>query len=584
MMGLFMISNEFKKEIFDPLSYKEARTSVKVYTVVDATIHCFSGPGHPFTPVNKNFQFDINGTTYASVNEFLTEKLFLERTEEDRQKWILNRGLLYMQLAYLEKCKQHPEFLKKLMNTGQSSIIAYCYDHDTFLRHWRDKKCSSEMWKHEQGRINTCVVYPTPFPVLREDLRKIPRIAYGYNVLGALLMSLRDQLLANPINSIAVHIPDSGFTPFVVPTHPAMERSDKRDHHIVKAHLRWNHPHRTNVVELKVTNKNFRQLLQASVCLTKKRRQLKVHSHSEIFICVQVVTSNTSMSRKRSQTNSVFFNNGSARRHSSQSNQSYSQRTRNVDTPLSAMERWMLKTAPTTPAMDEAEQMEQPTTYSCMNTPNPYECEEVEGDNVEEAVTNFNDQHVPPINNSADYQPPMPNLLEIEKSISNYIDIFNTPPHAPVLPRKSFLERLAKNSPVTSETFPLTMSNRLSNPGISPGISTITSMLSNAFASSPLSVPGNPTLTGFNLTATNNTTQSSQIDKNSDSAFKTPRLPSRLQCASASPKEQTLYTFRDIKRRQLGSLNSIPSTSSMSLSTNYDYSASSTTSDLSDLG
>lgn len=84
-------------------------------------------------------------------------------------------------------------FLERLLATGDETIIIYMYPYDRFFG-VGDKIRDVKRWKENMQESNNCVQYPVSFPLRYSDLRMLPKITQGYNVLGAILMSLRDQV------------------------------------------------------------------------------------------------------------------------------------------------------------------------------------------------------------------------------------------------------------------------------------------------------------------------------------------------------------------------------------------------------
>jgi len=192
----------------------------------DSNVFYFSGPNSPFTPsYNRGRQLYIDGEPYASVHDYVWKKKFYELTSnlppeegssrtalrlcgvdsKENERWILHRGLLYLQKAILAKVRCDENFRIDLTATG-SQIMVYCFIKDTFFGSG-EKMQDLQSWFEGCCTVNVHFKYPRSFPLVFSDLACTPRIGLGYNVLGTIYMALREKLRRTDVTEIEVDIP-----------------------------------------------------------------------------------------------------------------------------------------------------------------------------------------------------------------------------------------------------------------------------------------------------------------------------------------------------------------------------------------
>lgn len=98
----------------------------------------------------------------------------------------------HFQMAYLEKCKQNQEFIDQLIGTG-TNLLIYLYDNDNFIGVAQSMP-EFKFQLQEIAKCNLPLQYSMDYPLTVKSLRVMPKFFKGCNVLGALLMSLRNKV------------------------------------------------------------------------------------------------------------------------------------------------------------------------------------------------------------------------------------------------------------------------------------------------------------------------------------------------------------------------------------------------------
>ncbi|KAI6197557.1 NADAR domain-containing protein [Aphelenchoides besseyi] len=183
---------------------------------------CFSGNRSPFTPTSWcTCPLIIDGQSYNSVEEYVRYKKFMELTgsppningsqrsslriaagEKTIEQWIINRGLIYMQNGILHKLKSDVDFHEMLMGTN-TKMICYTYAKDQFY----GTGCLMNSfldWFQRCGNSNFFFQFPIRLPLRRSDLACLPNIMDGYNVLGAIYMSIRETLRYQSLETVSI--------------------------------------------------------------------------------------------------------------------------------------------------------------------------------------------------------------------------------------------------------------------------------------------------------------------------------------------------------------------------------------------
>ncbi|CAD5214431.1 unnamed protein product [Bursaphelenchus xylophilus] len=188
--------------------------------------YAFSRSDCPFTPSNL-FKLTIDGEDYGSIDEYMRKMMFRELVATDPptkescwalnlvernvstkewEQWQLGRGLLHMQKALVERAKSDKKF-RSLLNPLGDRFIVYTYRNDIFY----GSQCGKEdvlRWFKMMADNRMSVKYPKGLPVTYKQLCCCPKVARrGYNVLGLILMALKETMKITQLDDIYIHIP-----------------------------------------------------------------------------------------------------------------------------------------------------------------------------------------------------------------------------------------------------------------------------------------------------------------------------------------------------------------------------------------
>uniref|UniRef100_A0A915EAZ2 NADAR domain-containing protein n=1 Tax=Ditylenchus dipsaci TaxID=166011 RepID=A0A915EAZ2_9BILA len=101
------------------------------------------------------------------------------------EQWKMTDGLNILRHAINYKFAQNPELSKKLLETGDA-ILAQAYDRDTFYACGADK-AGVEKWAAENH--GKSIKIPSELSI--ENVKYIPLVGQGRNVLGVICMNIR---------------------------------------------------------------------------------------------------------------------------------------------------------------------------------------------------------------------------------------------------------------------------------------------------------------------------------------------------------------------------------------------------------
>ncbi|KAI6195714.1 hypothetical protein M3Y94_01020400 [Aphelenchoides besseyi] len=205
----------------------------------ETEMFAFSGIRSPLSPVHTSPNFTIKGQSYQSIQDFVRQKMYLELTglpyivennsgwgframlkhqgvtETQYDKWALERGLIYTQMAMVQKAMDSPTVLEELQRTSNKFIV-YTFTEDRFYGAGEKMQTALEKWYASRFQ-NTSVCIPAGFPIKFTDLNCSPQLWLGHNVLGTLWMCLRQKYLVekNSLSSLMPYIADA-----VIPDNP----------------------------------------------------------------------------------------------------------------------------------------------------------------------------------------------------------------------------------------------------------------------------------------------------------------------------------------------------------------------------
>ncbi|KAI6198245.1 hypothetical protein M3Y99_01896200 [Aphelenchoides fujianensis] len=211
-------------------------------------IFVFGGSHSVLSPDEEEHPFTIEGREYRSISDFYRRKMFAELTDgrlpyereqgaewrslltrngvsgEDFDCWFLQRGLLYLQWAVLQRAIEHERVRTVLMAVG-SRYVLYTNTGDLFYGTGQDFRSSIRKWEEEQP-FNVYAMVPTAFPLTAASLPFLPNLWAGRNVLGTILMSLRHKMVEGvPLASLCPRIPEWPSAP---PRDDALEPPARR--------------------------------------------------------------------------------------------------------------------------------------------------------------------------------------------------------------------------------------------------------------------------------------------------------------------------------------------------------------------
>ncbi|PAV55797.1 hypothetical protein WR25_07215 [Diploscapter pachys] len=134
--------------------------------------------------------------------QIATEILRLNKIDKEKvEEWRNSKGLDYTCKALLAKATQSPRFRETLRDTG-SKCLVHCYSGDSIYGTGctivKVKKWCEEM----KASGVTTIRIPATFPLTQDTVCSVPNFAMGRNVLGVILMQLREMLLKEQINLV----------------------------------------------------------------------------------------------------------------------------------------------------------------------------------------------------------------------------------------------------------------------------------------------------------------------------------------------------------------------------------------------
>ncbi|KAL3108528.1 hypothetical protein niasHT_015450 [Heterodera trifolii] len=192
----------------------------------------FHGYQSLFT-LQHRFDFIVNGVTYKSVDQFyqmnkvkdltglesakftdgstrnysalakeLLRQANIKRQEID--KWRTGRGVEVIQKALLEKVRQCYDLRNSITSTADK-LIVHSYNGDDFFGAGVPAKYVND-WCGGMEQNKVSLKYPMEFPLTADNVKYVPLIAKGKNVLGAIYMILREKTNKGQLDSLDVQL------------------------------------------------------------------------------------------------------------------------------------------------------------------------------------------------------------------------------------------------------------------------------------------------------------------------------------------------------------------------------------------
>ncbi|KAL3108476.1 hypothetical protein niasHT_015398 [Heterodera trifolii] len=205
-------------------------TEHKEFALSSNGVFNFHGYQSLFT-LQHRFDFIVDGVTYKSVDQFyqmnkvkdLTglesakftdgstrnysalAKELLRQANVKRQeidKWRTGRGVEVIQKALLEKVRQCYDLRNSITSTADK-LIVHSYNGDDFFGAGVPAKYVND-WCGGMEQNKVSLKYPMEFPLTADNVKYVPLIAKGRNVLGAIYMILRDKINKGQLDGIAM--------------------------------------------------------------------------------------------------------------------------------------------------------------------------------------------------------------------------------------------------------------------------------------------------------------------------------------------------------------------------------------------
>uniref|UniRef100_A0A7E4ZZB9 NADAR domain-containing protein n=1 Tax=Panagrellus redivivus TaxID=6233 RepID=A0A7E4ZZB9_PANRE len=121
-------------------------------------------------------------------------------------EWRTSCGIEVVQKALLERVRQSGAFRSALLNTGDK-IIVHCFAADDFFATGCPVNYIKN-WANSMEKNGLTLTFPTSYPLTADTAKYVPTVAKGRNMLGAILMALREQVQRNNVDNLSV-----GLTP-----------------------------------------------------------------------------------------------------------------------------------------------------------------------------------------------------------------------------------------------------------------------------------------------------------------------------------------------------------------------------------
>ncbi|CAD5209228.1 unnamed protein product [Bursaphelenchus okinawaensis] len=224
LFNRFEFSKDRLHHVFDPHGFLNEYPVTSLVLTTKYKLYGFSNKSHEFTPENR-CKIEVFGETFKSVKHCYDSFMFrelcgvdppadsdnalnlIERnvSTKDWEEWVLKRGMLCMQMAILERAKCDKMFRSK-MNSINDRMIVYRYRNDTFYGVSTSAE-ELERWHRNMAENQLSITFPTQFPITHKQLHGVPNInKKGRNVLGIMLMALRETQKRIPLDDIEINL------------------------------------------------------------------------------------------------------------------------------------------------------------------------------------------------------------------------------------------------------------------------------------------------------------------------------------------------------------------------------------------
>ncbi|CAJ0963198.1 unnamed protein product, partial [Mesorhabditis belari] len=126
------------------------------------------------------------------------EMLRLAGVSKDKiEEWRHTKGLEVVQKALLAKLTQCPELRDALRNSGDK-ILVHCYPGDAIYGSGT-RINGIKSWCDEMKKNEAKLIVPISFPLTEETVKYCPVVGKGRNVLGVIMMQLRNLVLTEQV-------------------------------------------------------------------------------------------------------------------------------------------------------------------------------------------------------------------------------------------------------------------------------------------------------------------------------------------------------------------------------------------------
>jgi ribA/ribD-fused uncharacterized protein len=112
------------------------------------------------------------------------------KTKKDAERWKRRDGLLVIRVGLMEKFRQNPRLRNNLFKTGDA-LLVQCNQYDTLWSTGMDGRSFDEWLSEHSGET-----LDVPVMVQSYTVKHIPEIGKGKNLLGFILMYVRECLRA----------------------------------------------------------------------------------------------------------------------------------------------------------------------------------------------------------------------------------------------------------------------------------------------------------------------------------------------------------------------------------------------------
>uniref|UniRef100_A0A183CH85 DUF1768 domain-containing protein n=1 Tax=Globodera pallida TaxID=36090 RepID=A0A183CH85_GLOPA len=187
--SLFTLQHRFDF-IVDGISYKSVDQFYQMHKVKDLT----GLESAKFT--------DGSTRNYSALAKELLRQANVKRSNIDN--WRTGRGVEVIQKALLEKVRQCCDLRSAITSTADK-LIVHSYNGDDFFGTGVPAKYVKD-WCSGMEQNKVSLKYPMEFPLTGDNVKYVPVIAKGKNVLGAIYMILREKINKGQLDSITVSL------------------------------------------------------------------------------------------------------------------------------------------------------------------------------------------------------------------------------------------------------------------------------------------------------------------------------------------------------------------------------------------